>query len=348
MPSPPRLSEIAARCGLSKASVSLALRESPKIPAETRRRVLEAAQALGYEANRNVSRLMSEIRTGAGGHFRDTLAYIVDRRVLRGYNLWPGQIESGVRRRAAAIGYGVDRFVMSPGATEERRLGRMLSSRGIRGVVVSPFATVRRGLALPWPELAVVAIGYSLARPEPHRVARDMVHTTRLVLEDLHSRGFRRIGFVMERSHEARMDYGGMAGFLAYRWRRGARRCVEPLVMDRITGASFGRWRGAERPDVIVTMCPQVHEWLAEEGVSVPRDLAVCDLASKSATSTSSGIYPNYEEIGASAVEQVAALVERGEFGIPAHPKTLLVGGVRVAGTTLGAADGKQTRPEQD
>lgn len=335
MPPSARLSDIAARCGLSKAAVSLALRESPKIPIETRRRVTEAAAALGYQANRNVSRVMSEIRGRPGAHFRETLAYVVDRRVMTAEHAWSRRIEDGMRRRAAEIGYGVDRFVITAGAAEERRLGRVLRSRGIRGVVLAPFPALRTELALPWAELAVVAIGYSLAKPEPHRVARDIVHMTRLVLEELGTHGFRRIGFVMERGYETRTDYGSLSGFLAYRWERGRERCVEPLVTDRITRRSFARWRKEERPDVIVTMQPQVSEWLEADGVEIPREVSLYNLACLSPDSTQSGVYPDYEALGASAMEQASALVERGEFGLPTHPKTLLVGGVRVAGTTL-------------
>ena len=53
----PRLEDVAARVGVSTASVSLVLRDAPGPSAETRRRVLEAAAELGYRADRTASML---------------------------------------------------------------------------------------------------------------------------------------------------------------------------------------------------------------------------------------------------------------------------------------------------
>ena len=53
----PRLDDVAARVGVSTASVSLVLRGAPGPSAETRRRVLEAAAELGYRADRTASML---------------------------------------------------------------------------------------------------------------------------------------------------------------------------------------------------------------------------------------------------------------------------------------------------
>src|SRR3954468_24059407 len=53
----PRLEDVAARVGVSTASVSLVLRGAPGPSAETRRRVLAAASELGYRADRAASLL---------------------------------------------------------------------------------------------------------------------------------------------------------------------------------------------------------------------------------------------------------------------------------------------------
>src|SRR5436190_16262626 len=53
----PRLADVAARAGVSSGLVSLVLRNQPGPSAQTRARVLEAAQELGYRANRMASLL---------------------------------------------------------------------------------------------------------------------------------------------------------------------------------------------------------------------------------------------------------------------------------------------------
>lgn len=51
------MDEIAARAGVSRGAVSLALRRSPKISAKTTERILKVARELGYRPNLNASRL---------------------------------------------------------------------------------------------------------------------------------------------------------------------------------------------------------------------------------------------------------------------------------------------------
>ena len=53
----PRLDDVAARVGVSSATVSLVLRGVAGPSAETRDRVLEAAAALGYRPDRTASLL---------------------------------------------------------------------------------------------------------------------------------------------------------------------------------------------------------------------------------------------------------------------------------------------------
>jgi DNA-binding LacI/PurR family transcriptional regulator len=59
---PPTIADVAARAGVSKALVSLALRNEPGPNAATRERVLAAAAELGYRANRTAS-LLARRRT---------------------------------------------------------------------------------------------------------------------------------------------------------------------------------------------------------------------------------------------------------------------------------------------
>lgn len=63
---PPRLADVAAAVGVSPASASLVMRDAPGPSAETRRRVLEAAERLGYRADRNASLLARRRRNLLG------------------------------------------------------------------------------------------------------------------------------------------------------------------------------------------------------------------------------------------------------------------------------------------
>ena len=60
------MDDVAARAGVSRAAVSLALRNSPKVSAARRAQILQVAAELGYRPNINASRL-ARARTGTIG-----------------------------------------------------------------------------------------------------------------------------------------------------------------------------------------------------------------------------------------------------------------------------------------
>ena len=68
------LKQIAARAGLSPATVSYALRGDPKIPPETRERVQAVARSLGYKPNPRIAGLMAHIRRGRSRPFGPAVA----------------------------------------------------------------------------------------------------------------------------------------------------------------------------------------------------------------------------------------------------------------------------------
>ena len=60
------MDDVAARAGVSRAAVSMALRNSPKVSAARREQILQVAAELGYRPNINASRL-ARTRTGTIG-----------------------------------------------------------------------------------------------------------------------------------------------------------------------------------------------------------------------------------------------------------------------------------------
>lgn len=72
----PSLRELARSLGLSHTTVSEALRDSPRVKASTRERVLKAAREVGYRHNPLAGALMSEMRRSRSGTFRGVIAVI--------------------------------------------------------------------------------------------------------------------------------------------------------------------------------------------------------------------------------------------------------------------------------
>jgi DNA-binding LacI/PurR family transcriptional regulator len=67
----PTLHDVAARAGVSKSLVSLALQGSPKVSAASREAILAAADDLGYRPNRTASSLVQQRTQTVGVHILD-------------------------------------------------------------------------------------------------------------------------------------------------------------------------------------------------------------------------------------------------------------------------------------
>ncbi|HEY8966041.1 MAG TPA: LacI family DNA-binding transcriptional regulator, partial [Candidatus Methylacidiphilales bacterium] len=134
----PSMADIAKAVGLSKNTVSLALRNSPQIPAATRERIAKAARRLGYRKNPTVSHLMAVLRSDRSPRFQANLAVInahQDRDAFRSHPTIPTYLE-GCRRRARDLGYGIESFWLHDPELDGPRLLRILRARGIRGIVI--------------------------------------------------------------------------------------------------------------------------------------------------------------------------------------------------------------------
>src|SRR4051794_37238614 len=72
----PNMQRVAEAAGVSKSSVSLALRDDPRLAPETRRRVQEIASRMGYRKNPIVASLMAQLRVSHTPKFQANFALI--------------------------------------------------------------------------------------------------------------------------------------------------------------------------------------------------------------------------------------------------------------------------------
>src|SRR5471030_853903 len=74
--STPTMQEIAERAGVGKATVSLALRNDPRLRPETRRRIQKLAAKMGYKTNATVANLMAQLRASRTPKYQATLGVL--------------------------------------------------------------------------------------------------------------------------------------------------------------------------------------------------------------------------------------------------------------------------------
>lgn len=133
------LRRIAEEVGVSHTTVSRALRGQKKVSAETRKRVLEAAERLGYRSNPIVQAYAAHIRKrGRGSGPTCNIAWLRSRRKneSRHYE-WQRPLYEGAVNRAQALGYHLDTSINAHELTDAQ-LDRLMDARGIRAVLL-PF-----------------------------------------------------------------------------------------------------------------------------------------------------------------------------------------------------------------
>jgi len=178
----PRLDDVAARVGVSTASVSLVLRGAPGPSAETRRRVLEAAAELGYRADRTAS-LLARRR-------RHLLGVMLDIR-----SPFHAELVEEIQAEADRIGYEVVLSTLTRHRDEDRAIETLLDFRCEAVLLLGPDAADQR-LGTLAAQVAVVAIGRRVAAGDVDVVrSADNIGVTE-ALTHLTGLGHSRIAFV--------------------------------------------------------------------------------------------------------------------------------------------------------
>ena len=128
---------IARLARLSPSTVSLALRNSPKIPDDTRRRVRRLAKRIGYQPNAKITELMSQVRSSRNLRSEACFGVIsfYDSACPWEKSQHLSRIYEGMAARAGALGYRLEPlWLRAPGMTY-RRFRSILDARGIEGLL---------------------------------------------------------------------------------------------------------------------------------------------------------------------------------------------------------------------
>lgn len=330
---------VAEAAGVHLSTVSLALRNDPRLPATTRERIRGVAQRLGYAPNPLVSLLMARVRRRDGG-YRGTLGYV--HTVPQGTPRLEGRVHrnfvAGARARALNLGYTLDEFFLEAGPGGAKRLARVLDTRGIGGLVIEHVpGPLCPGRVLPFDTgaFATASLGVPLAEPALHYVANDQFMRAVVAAREVLALGYRRPGLVVVNAFDSAMAHRCSAGFWAVQeYVAGVARVPICRVGDD-GGAAVAAWLRRHGPDVVLATSARVPEWLAAAGIRVPGDVGVAHLDWLPEHKRLAGVYGNSERTGAAAVDLVVSQLHRGEAGPPAQAMNTLVAGKWIPGKSL-------------
>jgi LacI family transcriptional regulator len=338
MPNPaPTVRSLARELGLSRTTVSDALRGAPRVDPHTVKRVQEAARAAGYQRNPLAAALMSELRRSRGSTFRGVIAAVdldePDRPTHAAR--FHRELAAGASARADELGFKVESFVMGGGGLSVQRLDSVLQSRGIHGVLLLPAWHEPDLSKLDWKRYSGVYLDYIIERPALHAVCADHYRAIMGALTLLAARGYRRPGLVLHRHHDGRLQYRWSGAFRAFQTTHPGIESVPLLLAAKPDQDEFIAWFRETRPDVVLAHNTEVIDWMEACGASIPSTHGFVSLNTLMRLHPCAGLDLQPNVVGARAAELLIAQIQRNERDVPEWPTTTMIPARWVEGPTL-------------
>lgn len=335
---PVSLGDIAREAGISRMSVSLALRNRPEISARTRKRVMAIANKLGYSPDARLAMRMQGVRDTKTRE-RLPIAWLDLNNAKGQWRLKCNQpYLTGAREQCERRGFELQEFWLREPGMNARRLSQILYHRGIQGLIVAPPAHLGlTHLKLDWKNFAAATFEKSLIAPSLQRVAQDHYYNVMLALKHVKRFGYKRIGVVVQEQADNRSYHALQAAVTYFLSKLPRSSRIPPLlhIYADMPGREFQKWLLKYRPDVILGQHSLIPRWVEATGLRVPEDIGVVHLALDDDCLDWAGVSALKHEIGAATANIVISLLQNNELGPPKVPTDTLVQGLWQNGKTL-------------
>jgi DNA-binding LacI/PurR family transcriptional regulator len=236
-------------------------------------------------------------------------------------------IQAGAAQRAEELGYSFSTLQIGQTRDSWRTLPRILRSRGVEGVVLLPMLTPAKFVGLlDWRDFSVVSTTSSVLTPRLHSVLPHHFRNSQMAAEHLHTLGYRRVGVVINFPQTQRLNHA-LTAAIAWHGLLHEGYCVPPLIYSGPTPLGLEAWFRREQPDVIVTHLQRLcREFSNRLDLPVPGPVGFVS-ANTVPEGDFAGINECPAEIGSTAIDLLAGMVQRGVRGIPTTPTTTQVAG---------------------
>ena len=300
----PSIRSLAARLNLSHATVSEALRGSLRVKEETRRRVTEEAERMGYRLDPIASEVMARMRRSRTDAFRGVIALVAAeddallapverrRRVL---------LRQGAARRAAECGFKIDPVCVGADEGAWARVAGVLHTRNVAGALLLPSDRCRvahRALLGRAEYPAAYADSPEEGAEHIDAVAPDYRQALALARVRLAALGYVRPGLVLSGRPDSPRNLRWLAAADVVRPNGLSAERASVLWADSETLSSsfaLARWKREHAVDVLLS------EDELPAGLDLPSRLLDC-----SGKHAASGLDLRWDEIAARAVDGLA------------------------------------------
>ncbi len=336
----PTQRDIAKACGVSQMTVSLALRNSPRITEDVRQAILRVANELGWRPDPMLKALMAYRHRDCNRLNRATVAWLTNwSKPKEWQHEHPVYAEyfQGALSRSKELGYTIEEFWLNERGMTPKRMGDILRTRNIYGILLPPQPKTNTSLDLAWEHFAAVTFGFTLAEPVLHVATNNHFRSASLAVRELYKLGYRRVGIILNQRYDARVGYAWMAGCMMEQKCFATHDTIPVNSVSSFSREELEHYIENQKPDVILTNFWDTPKWLKDLGMAVPEDIGLAFLSVTERGSGYAGVNENSFEIGKAAMDLLHTTIQCNDFGIPRSPRSIMIDGTWVEGQTVRA-----------
>ncbi|MEX0326179.1 MAG: LacI family DNA-binding transcriptional regulator [Puniceicoccaceae bacterium] len=335
-PKRPSCKTIAEEAGVSRMTVSMALRNHPRVAPETRERIKEIAIRQGYTPDPNLTQLMRYLRKRDISKEEPVIALLNGNRTpLKKASPVAQLIRKGAIERAESLGFKTEDFWLHEPNMRIERLIQILETRGIRGVVVLPVESLEDVFSLPHDEFTGVATCSVAAKLGFNQVHPHFYQAMHVGISSLSEKGFKRIGFCVTKAEDEQSNHLYHCYLTWYQQQIPKKDQIPPLLTETISRDDLLKWIKKHKPDVVYSSHLEHYDWLKEAGMSVPGDISFAALAPAcDKCGDMARVNVDYKKIGATAIDILKAKLANESLGPAENPAVTLIRGEWVDGAT--------------
>ena len=324
---------IAERAGVHVTTVSLALRNSPNLPAETRGRLQKLARDMGYMPDPALTALQAYRRQVTANLPELAIAYICFNPTAawedagRAYY----EIYRGCLRRCQELGYHLELIWVKAHHLSLKRCQNILNTRNPAGVVFSALHEEGRSrYGIDISRFPAVRVDQGMVEPHLHTVANNQFQNIKLAIQNAYRLGYRRVGLATMAVCDEHVNGFWSGGLWSEQTRRPREDWVQPFLPPDWRPESFFDWFDRERPEVIITNHDddKIPAWLRSRGLRIPGDIGYIQIIGSTDVPTSyAGVVEDNNTVGRTIIDKLVAIIHRNERGIPSGPELTLIEG---------------------
>ncbi|MDP0496565.1 MAG: LacI family DNA-binding transcriptional regulator [Verrucomicrobiota bacterium JB024] len=187
------------------------------------------------------------------------------------------ELVRGATQRARTLGYSLQHFNTWENEMTPPRLSQILHARGIRGLIIAPFAAPSALVDLDWNGFSIVTIERPLHYGSFHHIVPNYYADMTLVHHHLRAKGYQSPGLILEHKRSERAAHQWEAAHDLVQ--KSAPTPVPSLTLASLTSSrQILDWYDRHRPDVVVGVNNAILRAFKSAGIKIPQQVGYASL----------------------------------------------------------------------